>query len=182
MTSSRIRRAKFFRLAPGREVRLRYGVLHHLPRGDQGRARARSSRCGARYDPATRGGNAPGRAQGEGNAALGVRGPRARGGGSPVRSALLEPRTGRRWSRGSGLPRRSEPAVADHADRLLRSSRAWRTRSWSSRTSSSGSATSALDPDARPGTAGLQPHRDLAGHLGEDPVRRVTCRQQELRP
>ncbi|MGQ0764287.1 MAG: glutamine--tRNA ligase/YqeY domain fusion protein [Gemmatimonadota bacterium] len=49
---------KFFRLAPGREVRLRYGYLitcNEVVRNDDGSIR--ELRC--TYDPATRGGNAP---------------------------------------------------------------------------------------------------------------------------
>ena len=50
---------KFFRLAPGREVRLRNAYLITCQRGREGRRPARSSSCAARYDPATRGGDAP---------------------------------------------------------------------------------------------------------------------------
>ena len=50
--------SKYFRLAPGREVRLRYGYFitcHQVMRDQQGRPT--ELRC--TYDPATRGGNAP---------------------------------------------------------------------------------------------------------------------------
>ena len=86
---------KFYRLAPGREVRLRYayyikcvevvkdaagrggGAALHLRPGDQGRLR-------------------PGRPQGEGHPALGLGGPRRAGRGAPLRPALHPARARRR--------------------------------------------------------------------------------------
>ena len=50
---------KFFRLSPGREVRLRYAYFVTCTRGGEGRRRARWWSCAAPTIPATRGGNAP---------------------------------------------------------------------------------------------------------------------------
>ena len=38
---------QYFRLSPGREVRLRYALLRHLHRRGEGRSAARWSRCTA---------------------------------------------------------------------------------------------------------------------------------------
>ncbi len=66
---------KFFRLAPGREVRLRnayFVTCQEVVKDADGRVV--ELRC--TYDPATRGGDSPGRAAAEGDAPLGVGGAR----------------------------------------------------------------------------------------------------------
>ncbi len=50
---------KFFRLAPGREVRLRYAYFITLRGSDQGCASGKIIELRCSYDPATRGGSAP---------------------------------------------------------------------------------------------------------------------------
>ncbi len=50
---------KFFRLAPGREVRLRYGYLVTCTGFDKDPVTGRITQVRCNYDPATRGGNAP---------------------------------------------------------------------------------------------------------------------------
>ena len=78
---------KFFRLAPGREVRLRYAWLitcREAVRGADGEIEA--LRC--TYDPATRGGDAPDGRKVRGRAALGLRRPRAGRGGAADRPAV----------------------------------------------------------------------------------------------
>ncbi len=50
---------KFFRLAPGREVRLKLRVLHHLQGGDQGRTTGEIVELRCTYDPETKSGSAP---------------------------------------------------------------------------------------------------------------------------
>ena len=62
---------KFFRLSPGSEVRLRYGYFitcTGVVKNEQGEV----TEVHCTYDPATRGGNAPGRPQGEGDDPLGL--------------------------------------------------------------------------------------------------------------
>ena len=50
---------KYFRLAPGREVRLRYAYFIKCDERGQGRGPATSIELRCTYDPATRGGDAP---------------------------------------------------------------------------------------------------------------------------
>ena len=50
---------KFFRLAPGREVRLRYAYLITVHGGGEGSATGDVVELRCTYDPATRGGDAP---------------------------------------------------------------------------------------------------------------------------
>ncbi len=102
---------KFFRLAPGREVRLRSRLLRHLPRGRQGRRRARSSSCAA---PTTRRRAAATRptAAGRRRRSTGSR-PRTRcrprSGSTTTSSRRPDPGRGRRPLRGP------EPGVGDGA-------------------------------------------------------------------
>ena len=92
---------KFFRLAPGREVRLRYGYLDHLQGGREGRrGRGRRAALHVRSRDARR--RRARRPQGAGHDPLGVGGARARLRGAAVRPAVLDARSGRR-ARGPGL-------------------------------------------------------------------------------
>ena len=94
---------KFFRLAPGREVRLRYAYfLTCLEAVKDDSGEIVELRC--RYDPETRGGSAPRRTQGEGDDPLGLRRPcRARAG--PALQPALRQRRARR-------PRKHPPGLA----------------------------------------------------------------------
>ena len=153
---------KFFRLAPGREVRLRSayfmtctevvkddagedrGAALHVRPGDARRRRAR-------------------RPPAEGHAALGVGGPRRAGRGPAVRPPLPRPGSRRRrrdlfedLNPDSETVLRGclvEPSLADAAvgetvqfERL---------------------GYFCPDPDSAPGRAGVQPHAHAPGHLGE---------------
>ena len=129
---------KFFRLAPGREVRLRaayFVTCTEVVKDAEGRVV--ELRC--TYDPATRGGDAPdGRRP---KATLHWLSARARGPGRgpPLRPPLRPARPGRRRPR----PHRgSQPAVGDRADDARSSSRASSTRRSARPSSSSGWATS----------------------------------------
>ena len=78
---------KYYRLAPGREVRLRYAYFVKcvdVVKDAQGTVV--ELRC--TYDPATRGGDAAGRPQGEGHPPLGLGRPCGPRRGAPVRPAL----------------------------------------------------------------------------------------------
>ena len=59
--------------------------------------------------------------------------------------------------------------------RRASSSRRWPSRRSARPSSSSGSATSAPDPDSTPGAPGLQPDADAQGHLGEGAGPRLTA-------
>ena len=154
---------KFFRLAPGREVRLRYAYFvtcREVVKDAAGEVV--ELRC--TYDPATRGGDAPDGRKVQGDAALGVGGARRAGRGAALRSRCSRgpiPDAGRR------LPRRPQSALARGAARRQARAGAGRRADRRARCSSSGSATSAPIPDSAPGTPGLQPHRRAARHLGE---------------
>ena len=90
---------KFYRLAPGREVRLRYAYFVKcvdVVKDENGNV----VELHCTYDPETRGGNTPARrAQGQGHPALGVGGSRPRGRGPAVRALVPEGRPERRARR-----------------------------------------------------------------------------------
>ena len=71
-TSARTRRRSSSASRPGREVRLRYAYFITCTERGEGRRRATSIELRCTYDPATRGGDAPGRPQGEGHDPLGL--------------------------------------------------------------------------------------------------------------
>ena len=131
---------KFFRLAPGREVRLRgtyFVTCQRVVKNDAGEIV--ELRC--TYDPATRDGNAPDGRKAKAtihwvSAAHAV----ARR-GAALRSAVHQPDAGRRGRR-RRLADVAQPGVARGAGRA-RSSRRWPRRSRATGSSSSGSATSA---------------------------------------
>ena len=105
---------KFFRLAPGREVRLRQRVLRHVHRGGQGRRRGGGGApLHLRPRDAWRG--LARRAEGQGDAALGLGGARRPGGGAAVRPPLRAagPGRGRRPVRG---PQPGVGSVVDRGD------------------------------------------------------------------
>jgi hypothetical protein len=72
MTSAKTRLPKFFRLAPGREIRLRYAYFITCVGLVKDEQTGEIVELHCTYDPATRGGDAPRRAQGEGDHPLGV--------------------------------------------------------------------------------------------------------------
>ena len=150
---------KFFRLAPGKEVRLRYAYFvtcREVVKDAAGDVV--ELRC--TYDPATRGGNAPDGRKVKATLHW-VVGRRRRPGGSPaVQSALHAPRPERRRFRRrpqSGLARGPVGALLEPA--LAAASRA-------KPCNSSGRAISAStripSPEAR-----VQPHDRAARHLGQ---------------
>ena len=135
---------KYFRLTPGREVRLRGAYLvtvHRVRRQGRRRQRHRGATC--TYDPATSGRQRARRPQGEVDDALGVGRPRRRRHGGAVRAAVLRRGAGR----GDGR-RRSTTSTPTRAScsPTARSSRHWPTPRRAPWCSSSGSATSPIDP------------------------------------
>ena len=85
---------KFFRLAPGREVRLRYGYFITCTDVIKDAAgNVVELRC--TYDPATRGGDAPGRPESAGHDPLGLGAPCPRLRGAALRPAVHGPGPGR---------------------------------------------------------------------------------------
>ena len=96
---------KFFRLSPGKEVRLRcaYFITCTEVVKDE-RGEIVELRC--TYDPATRGGDAPDGRKVEGDAALGVGGARGAGRGPALRPAVL--------GRGSRAARRTGKTFLDY--------------------------------------------------------------------
>ena len=112
---------KFFRLAPGREVRLRYAYFITCTEvvKDAG-GEIVELRC--TYDPATRGGDAPDGRKVQGDDPLGVGGARGRRRGAPLRPPVRG-RGSRRRARGQDVSRRPEPELARGAGRTRRSSR-----------------------------------------------------------
>ena len=98
--------AKFFRLAPGREVRLRYAYFitcREVVRDAAGQVV--ELRCTHRSSHAGRG--RPGRPTPQGHPPLGLGHARRPGRGPPLRSTLRAPRPGRRW----GSPGGPEPRL-----------------------------------------------------------------------
>ena len=137
----------FYRLAPGREVRLRYAYFvtcREVVKDAAGEIV--ELRC--TYDPATRGGNAPGRAQGARHDPLGVGGAR-HAGRDPALQPAVHPARSRRRRRSDGRP---QPAFARSAARAPWSSPALAgDNSRGDRCSSSARAISAATPTRAPG-------------------------------
>ena len=167
---------KFFRLAPGREVRLRYAYFVTCT-GVVRDASGEVVELRCRYDPETRGGNAPDGRKVKGtlhwvSAAL----RRARRGSPlrpPVRQARHErarrlhrrPEPGLRY-RPEGLPRRAGgPEHGGGRRRPVRAPRLLLRR-----------------PGYDERQPGLQSHDRAAGHLGEDPARGGPARTGRERP
>ena len=151
---------KFFRLAPGREVRLRYAYFITCREvvKDQGRR-------GGRAALHLRSGNArrqcAGRPQGEGDAALGRGGRRGAGRSAPLQSAVPAPRSECRK-----LCRRPQSAVARSDCRCAR--RAGPGRAKFGRCRAVRAAGLFLPrPGFKAGAPGLQSHRRLARQLGQ---------------
>ena len=156
---------KYFRLAPGREVRLRYAYFVKcvdVVKDAQGKVV--ELRC--TYDPATRGGDAAGRPQGQGHHPLGLGRPRGPRRGAPVRSALPPRESGGR-GRGAGFHRQSEPPLAGGARRVLgraESRRGRRRRYLPVRTP----GLLLRGPRLPRWPVSLQPRRAAEGRVGED--------------
>ena len=139
---------KFFRLAPGREVRLRNAYLITCTRGRQGRRRRhRRAALHLRSGDARR--RRAGRPQGEGDAALGVGRARGRRRGAPLRPAVHGREPGGRRPRiatgASSNPNSLEVLTA------ARSSRALGRRPPGTRYQFERIGYFAVDPDSAPG-------------------------------
>ena len=105
---------KFFRLAPGREARLRYGYLVTCREAVKDSSGAVTElRC--TYDPETRGGQAPDGRKVRGRAALGLGAGLGRGGGAALRLPLHRAAAGYGRRHAVGRP---QPGIAHRADRL----------------------------------------------------------------
>ena len=165
-TSWRTPPKKFFRLAPGGEVRLRYAYLITLRRGREGRRRrGRRAALHVRSRDARR--RRPRRAQGEGHDPLGLG--RARGARAEVRLydrlfTVEDPDA----AAGTTLLDDLNPQSLEVTGRRAASSRR-------SRAAPRGDAFQferlgyfCVDPRLEARRAGLQPHRRAQGHLGED--------------
>ena len=157
---------KFFRLAPGREVRLRYAYFVTLHGRGEGRARRDRASCAARYDPATRGGDAPDGRKVKGTIHWVSARARAAGRGAALRDAVhvARPDGG---ARGATSPTYLNP-------RSLEVVRGALGRAEPRARAAPGDARAVRAPrlllrrprrDAR--RAGLEPHRHAARHLGE---------------
>jgi glutaminyl-tRNA synthetase len=137
---------KFYRLTPGKEVRLRYAYFVTCRAAVKNAAgEVVELRC--TYDPATRGGNTPpdGR-KGAGDAALGVGGGLGAGGGAAVQSTVHPTRSQRRR-----LRRRPQPQLARGAPRRPPRVRARRQQLTRRRPIRAARATSDRDADSQPG-------------------------------
>ena len=132
---------KFFRLAPGREVRLRYAYFitcNEVVKDAAGNVT--ELRC--TYDPATRGGNAPDGRKVKGTihwvaapTAVSCR-------DSPLRSPLQDRASGRCARKGKTVPRQHQSGLADDRRATRSSNRRWPTPNRASISNSSASATS----------------------------------------
>jgi glutaminyl-tRNA synthetase len=156
---------KYFRLTPGAEVRLRYAYIvkcTDFALGPDGRHRRRRQR----------------RPHRQGHHPLGVRRPRRRGGGAPVRDPLRHAQARRR----RGLQGRAEPELPERAERRPPGAGA-----------GVGGAGLALPVRAQrlllrglarlgAGAPGVQPYRGAARHLGEDREGRLAYRFLTARP
>ena len=138
---------KFFRLAPGREVRLRYAYFITCTSVvKDARGEIVELRC--TYDPATRGGDAPDGRKVEGDAALGLGRARARRRGAALRPAVHEREPRRRAATSS---RDLNPRLARGADGLPSSSRASPSAAAARRYQFERLGYFCVDPDSTPG-------------------------------
>ena len=168
---------KFFRLAPGREVRLRNAYLITCTERVEGCRTAQIVEVQCTYDPATRGRRCARRPQGESDAALGVRGACRGRRSAALRSAVQRRRS--RWRRrqrqGRDFIDFLNPRVARSARASASSNRAWRAAPAGARFQFERLGYFAVDPDSRAGHPCVQPHRVAQGHLGEDRRARITA-------
>ena len=137
---------KFFRLAPGREVRLRYAYFvtcHEVVKDAAGEIV--ELRC--TYDPATRGGDAPDGRTAQGHAPLGVGRARRPRRGAALRPAL-QPTRPRRGRRPAGGP---QSRVRGGADGARSSSRRWPALAAGETVQFERLGYFCVDPDSRPG-------------------------------
>ena len=167
-TSWRSPPPKFFRLAPGREVRLRnayFITCEEVVKDAAGRVV--ELRC--TYDPATRGGDAPDGRRPKATLHWVSAGSRGPGRGPPVRPPLQPARPGRR-----GRPLRGpQPGVGDDRSRGACSSRRSRRRRSARPSSSSGWATSRPTRTRDPGALVFNRTLTLKDTLGEGRRRKV---------
>ena len=96
----------YFRLSPGREVRLRYGYFitcKSVVKNEKGEV----VEVHCTYDPATRGGNTPGRTQSEIDHSLGIGRARDRCRSADLREPVHQGKSRARWKRARISPRTS---------------------------------------------------------------------------
>ena len=154
---------KFYRLAPGREVRLRYAYLVTCT-GFTKDADGRVEEVRCRLDPESRGGDAPDGRRGSGHPALGLGAPRLPHHRPPLRPAL--PRRGA--GTGRGLHGRPESRL--DAGQPRRAHRTVRAGPESRRPHPVGAARLLRGRLRGPpaGESGPEPDREPPGHLGPD--------------
>ena len=135
---------QYYRLSPGREVRLRYAYFitcTSVVKDENGEV----VEIHCTYDPATRGGNAPGRPESEIHHPLGLGRARRRCRSAPLRDSLHARRSQAKATTSSN------PDIARNPDRRANSNRrSAQRRSHGALSSSSASATSASIPTPRP--------------------------------
>ena len=108
---------KFFRLAPGREVRLRYAYFVTLRRASSRTQTGEVVELHCTYDPATRGGNAPDGRKVKGTHPLGLGRARRRRRGAALRPPVHQAAT-RTTCRGQDFTANLNPNSLEVADRL----------------------------------------------------------------
>ena len=156
---------KFFRLAPGREVRLRYGYFMTCTDVVKDAAgEVVELRC--TYDPATRGGDAPDGRKVQGTIHWVSAPARARLRAAAVRPAVHGARIPTPCRR-AGLRPVAQSRTRWWCSRAPRSSRAWRRIPPGPAISSSGRAISSATRGFQAWRAGVQPDGDAAGLVGE---------------
>ena len=162
---------KFYRLAPGREVRLRYGYFvtcREVVKDAAGEIV--ELRC--TYDPATRGGNAP-----DGRKVRGTIHWVSAADALPAEIRLYDPLFTRPDPGRRRRPdRRPQPAFARNPDGRQGRARRWPATIADGAVQFERQGYFCRDPDSTPGAARLQPHDRLARQLGQVPGRQTLTR------
>ncbi len=156
---------QYFRLSPGREVRLRYGYFITCTSVVKDPATGEVVEVHCTYDPATRGGNAPDGRKREIHYPLGIGRACHRRRGSPVRQPV-HARESRRRSRRPGFHRQSQSEFARSGGGRKARTESSRRRTRVSRYQFERLGYFAVDPDSTRRKTGFQPDRGVARHLG----------------
>ena len=157
----------YYRLSPGKEVRLRWGYLITCTECRQGPDDGRGRRTALHLRPGHPRRQRPRRPQGERHDPLGFGRACRAGRGAALRKPLHRARSQRRAGR-RGLQGEPESQVAGGPAAAVASNRVSPRRRPAIASSSSGLGYFAVDPRYAARQAGVQPHRIAAGYLGED--------------